>query len=120
LSVLLSFVHCVVCPSVFCPLCCLSFCLLSIVLSVLLRFTAFDYHFKLFSSLGRIYLKSEGITNNDIQNTTQKTKMEQHESTKNRGWTHNIIILNFTGTVICIILVLSMRANGLNYYIDIR
>ena len=38
LSVLLSFGHCVVCPSVFWPLCYLSFCLLAIVLSVLLSF----------------------------------------------------------------------------------
>jgi hypothetical protein len=33
-----SFGHCVVCSSVFWPLCCLSFCLLAIVLSVLLSF----------------------------------------------------------------------------------
>ena len=33
-----SFGHCVICPSVFWPLCCLSFCLLAIVLSVLLSF----------------------------------------------------------------------------------
>jgi hypothetical protein len=38
LSVLLSFGHCIVCPSVFWPLYCLSFCLLAIVLSVLLSF----------------------------------------------------------------------------------
>jgi hypothetical protein len=38
LSVLLSFGHCVVCSSVFWPLCCLFFCLLAIVLSVLLSF----------------------------------------------------------------------------------
>jgi hypothetical protein len=36
-SVLLSFGHCMVCPSVFWPLYCLSFCLLAIVLSVLLK-----------------------------------------------------------------------------------
>jgi hypothetical protein len=35
---LLSFGHCIVCPSVFWPLYCLSFCLLAIVLSVLLSF----------------------------------------------------------------------------------
>ena len=33
-----SFGHCVICSSVFCPLCCLFFCLLTIVLSVLLSF----------------------------------------------------------------------------------
>jgi hypothetical protein len=33
-----SFGHCVVCSSVFWPLCCLFFCLLAIVLSVLLSF----------------------------------------------------------------------------------
>jgi hypothetical protein len=38
LFVLLSFGHCVICPSVFWPLCYLSFCLLAIVLSVLLSF----------------------------------------------------------------------------------
>jgi hypothetical protein len=38
LSVLLSFGHCVVCPSVFWSLCCLFFCLLVIVLSVPLSF----------------------------------------------------------------------------------
>ena len=38
LSVLLSFGHCVVCSSVFWPLCCLFFCLVAIVLSVLLPF----------------------------------------------------------------------------------
>jgi hypothetical protein len=43
-----SFGHCVVCPSVFWPLCCLSFCLLAIVLSVLLRFTNYDYPFGFF------------------------------------------------------------------------
>jgi hypothetical protein len=43
LSVLLSFGHCVVCSSVFWPLCCLFFCLLAIVLSVLLQFTDSDY-----------------------------------------------------------------------------
>jgi hypothetical protein len=38
LSVLLSIGHCVVCSSVFWPLCCLFFCLLAIVLCVLLSF----------------------------------------------------------------------------------
>ena len=38
LSVLLSFGHCAICPSVFWSLCYLSFCLLVIVLSVLLSF----------------------------------------------------------------------------------
>jgi hypothetical protein len=38
LSDLLSFGHCLVCPSVFWPLSCLSFCLLAIVLSDLLSF----------------------------------------------------------------------------------
>jgi hypothetical protein len=38
LFVLLSFGHCIVCPSVFWPLYCLSFCLFDIVLSVLLSF----------------------------------------------------------------------------------
>jgi hypothetical protein len=47
LSVLLSFGHCVVCSSVFWPLCCLFFCLLAIVLSVL-RFTDSDYLFGIF------------------------------------------------------------------------
>ena len=28
--------------------------------------------------------KEKGQTKNDLQNTTQKTKMEQHESTKNQ------------------------------------
>jgi hypothetical protein len=37
--------HCVVCPSVFWPLCCLSFCLLTIVLSVLRCMLASDYLF---------------------------------------------------------------------------
>jgi hypothetical protein len=37
-SSVLSFGHCIVCPSVFWPLYCLSFCLLAIVLSVLLSF----------------------------------------------------------------------------------
>jgi hypothetical protein len=48
LSVLLSFGHCVVCSSVFWSLCCLFFCLLAIVLSVLLRFTDSDYPFGIF------------------------------------------------------------------------
>ena len=48
LSVLLSFGHCVVCPSVFWPLCCLSFSLLAIVLSVLFRFMDSDYPFGIF------------------------------------------------------------------------
>jgi hypothetical protein len=41
-----SFGHCVVCSSVFWPLCCLFFCLLVIVLSVLLRYTDSDYSLK--------------------------------------------------------------------------
>jgi hypothetical protein len=45
LSVLLSFGHCIICPSVFWPLYYLSFCLLAIVLSVLLRFTTSNYTF---------------------------------------------------------------------------
>jgi hypothetical protein len=48
LSVLLSVGHCVVCSSLFWPLCCLFFCLLAIVLSVLLRFTDYDYPFAIF------------------------------------------------------------------------
>ena len=43
-----SFGHCVVCSSVFWPLCCLFFCLLAIVLSVLLFIDA-DYHFGIFN-----------------------------------------------------------------------
>jgi hypothetical protein len=59
LSVLLSFDHCVVCPSVFWPLCCLSFCLLTIVLSVLLLCMASDYPFiifKLFLEYYKFYI----------------------------------------------------------------
>jgi hypothetical protein len=48
LSFLLSFGHCVVFPSVFWPLCCLSFCLLAIVLSFLLRFTDSNCPFGIF------------------------------------------------------------------------
>ena len=42
---LFSFGNCIVCPSVFWQLYCLSFCLLAIVLSVLLRFTDSGYSF---------------------------------------------------------------------------
>jgi heme-binding NEAT domain protein len=31
--------------------------------------------------------KKDKGTNNDLQNTIQKLKIEQHEPTKNRGWT---------------------------------
>jgi hypothetical protein len=31
--------------------------------------------------------KKDKGTNNDLQNTTQKLKIEPHEPTKNRGWT---------------------------------
>jgi hypothetical protein len=48
LSVLLSFGHCVVCSSVFWPLCCLFFCLLAIVLSVRFRYTDSDCPFGIF------------------------------------------------------------------------
>jgi hypothetical protein len=48
LSVLLSFGLCVVCSSVFWPLCCLFFCLLAFVLSVLFRYTESDYPYGIF------------------------------------------------------------------------
>jgi hypothetical protein len=56
LSVLLSFGHCVVCSSVFWPLCCLFFCLLAIVLSVLLRYTDSDYTFDIL----KLFLQRDG------------------------------------------------------------
>jgi hypothetical protein len=56
LSVLLSFGHCVVCSSVFWPLCCLFFCLLAIVLSVL-RFTDSDYPFSYLQTLLILWYK---------------------------------------------------------------
>ena len=58
LSVLLSFGHCVVCSSVFWPLCCLFFCLLAIVLSVLLRFTDSNYPF----DIGKLFLNKNSVS----------------------------------------------------------
>jgi hypothetical protein len=46
-----SFGHCVVCSSVFWPLCCLSFCLLAIVFSGLLLCTDYDCPFGIFKLL---------------------------------------------------------------------
>ena len=51
---LFSFCHCVVCSSVFWPLCRLFFCLLTIVSSVLLWYTDSDYPFGIF----KLFLES--------------------------------------------------------------
>jgi hypothetical protein len=58
LSVLLSFGHCVVYSSVFWPLCCLFFCLLAIVLSILLRYTyVSDIPFDIFKLFFCLYVQ---------------------------------------------------------------
>jgi protein-S-isoprenylcysteine O-methyltransferase Ste14 len=69
LSVLLSFGHCAVCSSFFWSLCCLFFCLLVIVLSVLLTDSTMTKRQK------------------DRQHNDQKKKDRQHNDQKTEGQT---------------------------------
>jgi hypothetical protein len=75
LSVLLSFGPCVVCSSVFWPLCCLFFCLLAIVLSVL-RFTHSDYPIDIFK-LFLIWMFSASLNNISVISVCSKPEYEE-------------------------------------------